>query len=330
MPYQNLKNIFVKLPFIKSVAYYLTRHIPRVLMYHRFVNNGLVKGVSRETFEWQLNLIKKDFHVMSLSQYIDKINSGISLSNVVIITIDDAYEDFYSICYPLLKKYEMPATLFVPTDFIGNRAWFWWDKIKYIMEKSLKDNIKVLYNNKKFTINSSTDYKRYKSWNGICDFCLTLSDREKDAFINTVAISMDVDIPSFPIGHYRQMTWEQIAEVSKNNVEIGSHAKSHPVLTKLNHEDIVKEAEDSKRKIVEKTGIAVKTFCYPHGMPSDYNSNVAAVVRNAGYIGAVVAHDGAYDQRERYIIKRIGAPNDSTLFLWKLYGFEMLKCYGLS
>lgn len=330
MPYKNLKKILVKSPFIKSVAYYLTRKIPRVLMYHRFINNGLVKGVSRETFEWQLNLIKKDFHVMSLSQYIDKINSGISLSNVVIITIDDAYEDFYSICYPLLKKYEIPTTLFVPTDFVDNRAWFWWDKIKYIMEKSLKDNIKVLYNNKKFTINSSTDYERYKSWNDICDFCLTLSDREKDIFINAIAISVDVDIPSSPIGHYRLMTWEQITEVSKNNVEIASHTKNHPVLTKLNDKDLVKEVEDSKIKIEEKTGIAVKTFCYPHGMPSDYDQNVVNAIKGAGYLAAVVAHDGAYDQKERYTIKRIGASNDSALFLWKLYGFEMLKFYGLS
>lgn len=40
----------------------------------------------------------------------------------VVLTFDDAYESFYDIALPVLKRYDFPATVYVPTAFIGGRA----------------------------------------------------------------------------------------------------------------------------------------------------------------------------------------------------------------
>jgi peptidoglycan/xylan/chitin deacetylase (PgdA/CDA1 family) len=39
---------------------------------------------------------------------------------MVVITFDDGYRDFYTNAFPILKEYHFPATVFLPTDFIGS------------------------------------------------------------------------------------------------------------------------------------------------------------------------------------------------------------------
>jgi peptidoglycan/xylan/chitin deacetylase (PgdA/CDA1 family) len=40
----------------------------------------------------------------------------------VVLTFDDAYQSFYDIVLPVLKRFGFPATVYVPTAFIGGRA----------------------------------------------------------------------------------------------------------------------------------------------------------------------------------------------------------------
>lgn len=44
----------------------------------------------------------------------------------VCLTFDDGYQDNYDIAYPLLKRLEVPFTVYVTTGFIDNRLPMWW------------------------------------------------------------------------------------------------------------------------------------------------------------------------------------------------------------
>jgi len=87
------------------------------------------------------------------------------------------------------------------------------------------------------------------------------------------------------------VTWEQLKEMSKNGMELGSHSKSHPFLPKKggkNQEqyDAWLDAEivQSRKVIEEKTGVPVQTFAYPYGAFDKY---VRAKTIQAGYEGIV-------------------------------------------
>ena len=45
-----------------------------------------------------------------------------SISRPVVITFDDGYQDFYIEAFPILQKYNFPATVFLPTGFIDNNG----------------------------------------------------------------------------------------------------------------------------------------------------------------------------------------------------------------
>ncbi|MDO8495004.1 MAG: polysaccharide deacetylase family protein, partial [bacterium] len=65
-------------------------------------------------------LAKHHFNVISISDLVGKLQRKEKIpAKTVVITIDDGYEDNYTHAFPILKKYKLPAGIFVATDLIG-------------------------------------------------------------------------------------------------------------------------------------------------------------------------------------------------------------------
>lgn len=88
---------------------------------------------------------------------------------------------------------------------------------------------------------------------------------------------------SYPVGG-RLVTWEQLDEMLKAGMEIGSHTRSHVDLTDIGAEALRDEVLISKWVLEDKLGITVHSISYPFG---NYNNNVISAVREAGYTAAV-------------------------------------------
>ena len=87
------------------------------------------------------------FSIFSLEDYaglLNKPGGKIShLGNIAIVTFDDGYKDNYIYAYPILKKYQIPATIFLTYDYIGQDDLFWWDQIGYIIDHSRNKHIDI-------------------------------------------------------------------------------------------------------------------------------------------------------------------------------------------
>lgn len=137
MPYLGkYKNIlavifFIILGAILAEVYYLPpaekkllNGIP-ILTYHK-VNpdpktGGLGLRVMPADFDWEMRYLKKNgYHTVSLGEVVDYFQKGRKLPDKpVVITFDDGYQDNYRYAYPILKKYQMTATVFVVANTIG-------------------------------------------------------------------------------------------------------------------------------------------------------------------------------------------------------------------
>ena len=47
----------------------------------------------------------------------------------VAITVDDGYRDFLLRAYPVFHEFEIPATVFLVSDFIDGTGMLWWDRL---------------------------------------------------------------------------------------------------------------------------------------------------------------------------------------------------------
>ena len=108
-----------------------------ILLYHDFSKTRTSKMIVMETsFEAQMKYLKENnYHVITLGRFLDfmELNEQIPEKSVV-ITIDDGWKSLYTIAYPILKKYNFLATLFVYTDFIGGRKGLTWNQIKELSD----------------------------------------------------------------------------------------------------------------------------------------------------------------------------------------------------
>ena len=125
-----------------------------VFLYHQV--NPISSNVSPEIFEEHLKIIKKyNMKTITISEY---YNNNIN-KNSMLLTFDDGYYDNFKYVFPLLKKYNMKATIFLNTLYIMD---------KRENEPEIKDNNTVnLEAMKKYIENGKATINQYMSWEEI-------------------------------------------------------------------------------------------------------------------------------------------------------------------
>lgn len=104
-------------------------------------------------------------------------------------------------------------------------------------------------------------------------------------------------VPTGWVGQAWIMSWKQMKEMKEAGMIFGSHAISHPDLTKVSDEDLKKELEDSKKSLEENLGVKIDYISYPAGM---YNDKVIEAVKAAGYKAAAGVYK-VIEQSPKYL-----------------------------
>lgn len=114
---------------------------PVVLMYHSVCRNAgrdlFNLHVDPERFEAQIATLAATYQIVSLTEIGRDIGAGSLRPNTLAVTFDDGYANNLSIAAPVLQKFNVPATLFICTGFLGRDA-FWWDQLVNIIFGAVK------------------------------------------------------------------------------------------------------------------------------------------------------------------------------------------------
>ena len=115
------------------------------------------------------------------------------------------------------------------------------------------------------------------------------------------------------------MDWKMIIEIRRNGVQIGSHTRTHPELTRISSDEQNNEISASKKDLEERLNHPIDTFCYPGG---DHNDQVKEAVKIAGYRYAVTTQRGHVERGyDPYALRRIPIKliTNPFSFLYKLH-----------
>jgi xylanase/chitin deacetilase len=107
------------------------------LMYHNVFTEKTEGIISEEEFEKHMEYIKniKTYKMEEL----EKMNYILDKDSIL-VTFDDGYKNNYTKAFPILKKYNIKATIFLNTKYIENDIdYMSWDEIKEMYNSGLVD-----------------------------------------------------------------------------------------------------------------------------------------------------------------------------------------------
>jgi len=289
-----------------------------VLMYHRIVNGISTPGVSSHAFEEHLKFLSKFYKVVSIDEIISDRKNGTVNSKKIALTFDDGYFDFYTQAWPLLKKYNLHASIYITTDFINGDMWMWPDKIRELLQKSTIRQIKLSALGNLCLDDQSVE----KNWNIIADYCLKLTIEERENFFVELTNLLQINLPKTPTQQYTGVTWQQLIEMQEEGLDVGSHTLTHPILTRVSSEELEIELKKSKQIIEEKLHIEINGICYPNGMHSDISAKVIEVVKRCNYQYGLVAYNDNTKEIDLYKIDRLAASENLASFAFSLLSIK--------
>ncbi len=89
-----------------------------------------------DIFETHMELIKESKFDFYNAKSFENEFSIPKKQKKILLTIDDAFESFYTNAWPYLKKNRIPFVLFVSTEPVGKNGYMSWDQIKEIEENN--------------------------------------------------------------------------------------------------------------------------------------------------------------------------------------------------
>ncbi|HYA41275.1 MAG TPA: polysaccharide deacetylase family protein, partial [Syntrophobacteraceae bacterium] len=114
------------------------RNLSHIVTYHMISDslNGFYPETATKVFERQIAHLSKNYEIIPLDEVSLRITTGRSLRRSVAITFDDGFRDNYEKAYPILKRYNAPATIFVAAGYIESGDIPWFIRLRYIFKNT--------------------------------------------------------------------------------------------------------------------------------------------------------------------------------------------------
>lgn len=267
----------------------------RVVRYKRVVHpQSAMYPVDRLSYVTPTTLAKhakylaNNCNVVTIDELVRKLSSGEPIEDdTVAITFDCAYRDVYQNAIPILVKYNLPATVFVPTAYPDTNNMFWMDKVTGAL-MTLKLH--------------GYEYPYFPVFNDV--FKSDLLELGDLGEINMAKIALTIqglrDLPStermnclISLGAMVEslggipseelfMTWDELRSLKNLNVNVGSMGHGHKMYSEESSaEEIAKDIHMSYAILQEQQVPLSRIFSVPFG---DVSKAVRGVLGEMGII----------------------------------------------
>jgi len=334
----------VRVPGLKKMrltARWLKSRLARravILGYHRVAqepNDPFGLCVAPQHFRDHLEVIRSFGRAVSLQQLVQGVSDGGVPQRAIAVTFDDGYADVLGRAKSLLDQYEIPATVFIVSGYLGRE--FWWDALERLLRTAtvLPQRLQLSLGPEPFTwpASGAAPGRRSKGWrrgdsrdaaaaeNVAVDLqadsrrrllsvlyhrLRALSDEQRRNALEDLSAQLGVR-PEEPTAR-RALDPEELIRLAEGGlVEVGAHTVTHPVLPDLSPTGQRAEIVQSKSALERLLDRPVSMFSYPYGR---FSPATAGLVREAGFACACTSTgDVAWRGSNRFELPRFWVPN---------------------
>lgn len=275
-----------------------------ILVYHRVLQHAdplMPDTLDVKATAEHFSVLARYFNVLPLDEAVEMAAEGLLPRRAVAITFDDGYRDNFDVALPLLRKFGLPATVYVATSFLDGGRMF---------NDTVLECVRRLPDGK-------IDLKQWGLGQRVASDAASrialaheLSETLKAASTEQRAEACErlAWLIKGPLPDDLMMTSEQVTSISREGVAIGGHTVNHPALALVDTETARREISENRAALTTLTGRAPRSFAYPFGSPAvDFSSDSVDVVRACGYSSAVtMSWAVATVAEQRYQLPRFG------------------------
>ena len=262
----------------------------QVLMFHKISSDAhpFFAPLDPLQFERQLLFLKRCFQVMDLEELVEHCRRNDLPERAVAITLDDGYRDNYTQAFPLLRKHALPATLFVTTGSVGNSRVLWHDRVFDAFRYTKAQHCQFKRMGNTHFLLDSVAAKR-ECVDATISFAKSLPGPARLAFVEEIEDALQPDLVD---GRTPMLSWTEIKEMRAGGIRIGSHTRTHPILSRIDAVQLRDEIFESKSELESQLRERVTGFAYPNGRLGDYGVDAVNLLGRAGYRYAVTTQAG--------------------------------------
>jgi peptidoglycan/xylan/chitin deacetylase (PgdA/CDA1 family) len=285
-----------------------------VLMYHRVADTPCDPwrlSVTPTNFAAQLRVLTGIAEVLSADDLVFGVETGRSSRPAVVLTFDDGYADALLTVKPLLDRFRLPATLFLPSGAVDSPREHWWDELEriFLQPGTLPATLELPIDGRLHSWSFGSDaawdvaeWERWRRWSATEPPCTARQHAYSDIWsalrLLPAATQQDVldglarwsGTPREARSSHRTLTAAETRRLSSGTrFQVGAHSVTHLSLPAYSREAQEAEIRTSKKELERVLASAVRHFAYPYG---DYSHETATLAREAGFSSAFTADEG--------------------------------------
>jgi len=235
----------VILPFYHTVS---DVHLPHIS------NLYTIRSVNQ--FKKDLEFLCRHFKAVDLdSLYRITVGHKSIKEPIFHLSFDDGLSELYSVVAPLLVERGIPASIFVNTDFVGNKQLFYRYKVSLILDQIRKEPAFNKALSEILELSSDSPLSIEKQ-------LLSLTIKDVDA-INSIGKTIGIDFPSYLNDQQPYLNKSQIHQLVEWGFQIGSHSCNHPFFKHISLNQQKEQLLNSFQFLENELKIKERYFSYP-------------------------------------------------------------------
>jgi peptidoglycan/xylan/chitin deacetylase (PgdA/CDA1 family) len=278
-------------PLLGGVGAILTLHHVRPPRDAAFQPNRLLEVTPAFLEDVLRSLRRAGVDFVSLDEMHRRLTECDFRRRFMCLTFDDGYRDNLQYALPILKKYDVPFALYVPTSFPDRTGELWWLTLEAVIARQTR--VALVMNGEDRRYDCDSVEAKYELYEHIYWWLRRLpSEDDLRAAVRDLASRYGVDPAVFC--QDLCMTWQEVGEIASDPLAtIGAHTVNHVMLGKSTDEAVRTEMQVSASVIEAALGKRPVHFSYPVGDRKSAGQREFRVAAEAGFKTAVTTRPGA-------------------------------------
>jgi len=266
-------------------------------------NAGL--AISKTMFREHLIYLKNNSKLISIDMLEEHLRAK-TRQMAVVISFDDGWKDNIDHAWPILLELNVPAIIYITTQFIEEPSCMWTFKLWKIIER--RERITLYLRTRNYVWDIQTEHNKLLCFDGIRNLVLNCSNVEKQSLLESIGV---FDDPGDCENQF--LNWKDIEYLNGCELmTIGAHTHTHPNLRILTDSDVVHEMLKSKRILENKLDHPIKHFAYPYGTKKEAWTREYQLAKEVGFTTAVTTNRNKLVYSELHSLPRHRLTEETT------------------